>query len=120
MKLKIVKSYYYEQYINLKNKFEEFYLSNSLVDKKLYENILVYNISIKTLVGAKTMCIRFDKIDEFIRIYDGTKYLVLFGGQKYDFICNRIQYFIWIKNGITNVILIIVQKTKLIYTIHYP
>ena len=32
----------------------------------------------KTLMGAKPLCIRFDKIDGFIRVYDGTRYLVLF------------------------------------------
>ena len=46
----------------------------------------------QTLIGAKPMCIRFDKIDGFIRIYDGTIYLVLFGPEKYDAIYNRIRY----------------------------
>ena len=53
--------------------------------------ILVYNISYKTLVDAKPLCIMFDKIDVFIRVYDGTIYLVLFGSEKYDFIYNRIR-----------------------------
>ena len=30
------------------------------------------------------MCIGFDKIDEFVRCFDGTRYLVLLGGEKYD------------------------------------
>ena len=37
------------------------------------------------------LCITFDEIDVFIRVYDGTMYLVLFGSEKYDFICNRIR-----------------------------
>ena len=37
-------------------------------------------------VDAKPMHIRFDKVDGFIRVYDGTKYLVLFGHEKYDVI----------------------------------
>ena len=49
------------------------------------------------------MCISFDKIDEFIRVYDGTRYLVLFG-KKYDFIYNRIRYLKEVKSGITYVI----------------
>ena len=69
--------------------------------KKSYENILVYDISYKTLIGAKPLRIRFDKVDGFIRVYDGTRYLVLFGGEKYDFICNRIRYLIGVKRGIT-------------------
>ena len=60
------------------------------MDEKQYENILVYDISYKILIGAKLLCIRFNKIDGFIRDYDGTRYLVLFGDEKHDFIYNRI------------------------------
>ena len=60
-------------------KFEDFDLNNTLVDEKLHENVLVYNISYKTLIGARPLRIRFDKIDVFIRFYHGTRYLVLFG-----------------------------------------
>ena len=56
--------------------------------------VLIYNISHKNLVAAKTFRIRFDKIDGFIRVYDGTRYLVLFGSEKYDSIYNRIRYII--------------------------
>ena len=38
------------------------------------------------------MSIRFDKIDGFNRIYDGTRYLVLFDSEKYDAIYNKIRY----------------------------
>ena len=56
---------------------------------------MVYNISHKTLIrGAKPLRIRFDKIDEFIRVYDGLRYLVLFGSEKYHAIYNRIRYLI--------------------------
>ena len=34
--------------------------------------------------GAKSLRIRFDKIERFIRIYDGSKYLVFSGLEKYD------------------------------------
>ena len=34
--------------------------------------------------------LKFDKIDGFVRDYDGTRYLALFGSEKYDFIYNRI------------------------------
>ena len=50
------------------------------------------------------MRIRFDKIDGFIKVYDGTKYLVLFGPEKYDAIYNRIRYLINQRSGITYVI----------------
>ena len=42
---------------------------------------------------------RFDKIDGFIRVCDGTRYLVLFGSEKYDAIYNRIRYLIGVKSG---------------------
>ena len=42
--------------------------------------------------------IRFDKIDGFIRVYDGTRYLL--GFEKYDAIYNRIRYIISPKSDI--------------------
>ena len=38
-------------------KIEDFDLDNILIDEESYENILVYNISNKTLIGAKPLCI---------------------------------------------------------------
>ena len=43
----------------------------------------------------------FDTVDGFIRDYDGTRYLVLFGLEKYDAIYDRIRYIIGLKSGIT-------------------
>ena len=36
----------------------------------------------------------FHKIDGFIRVYDGSRYLVLFALEEYDDIYNRIKYLI--------------------------
>ena len=44
----------------------------------------------------------FDKIDGFIRVYDGTRYLVLFRGEKYNFIYIRIRYLTRVKSGVMN------------------
>ena len=44
-------------------KIENFNLDYILIDVKSYENILVHNISYKTLVGTKPLRIRFYKID---------------------------------------------------------
>ena len=87
-------------------KFEDFNLNNILIDEKPYKNIFVYDISYKTLIDAKPMHIRFDKVDEFIRVYDGPRYLVLFGGERYGFnpIYTRIRYLIGVKSGIKYVI----------------
>ena len=89
--------YYFDDIIKL----EDFDLDNILIDEKSHENILIYDISYKTLIGSKPLRIRFDKIDGFIRIYDGTRYLTLFGSEKYDAICDRIRYLISLKSGIT-------------------
>ena len=60
-------------------KIEDFDLDNILIDEKSYEIILVYNISYKTLIGAKPSRIRFNEIYGFIRVYDEPNYLVLSG-----------------------------------------
>ena len=64
--------------ISMTIKIEKFNLDKILIDGKLYESILVYNISYKNLI-AKHLLIRFDKINGFIKVYDGSRYLVLFG-----------------------------------------
>ena len=84
-------------------KIEDFNLGNTLTDEKSYENFLVYNVSYKTLLDAKPLWIIFDKIDGFMRVYDGARFLVLFGSEKYDFIYNRIRYLKGVKSVITYV-----------------
>ena len=64
------------------------------MDEKSYRNILVFDISYKILISTKPLHIRLDKRDGFIRFYDGTRYLGLFGPEKYDDIYNRITYLI--------------------------
>ena len=49
-------------------KIEDFYLDNILIDEKSYENVLVYNILYKTLIGAKPLSIRFNEIDGFMSL----------------------------------------------------
>ena len=56
------------------------------------------------MTGAKPLRIRLDKVDGLIRIYGETRYLVLLGCEKIDFIYNRIRYLIGVKNGIMYVI----------------
>ena len=53
--------------------------------------ILVHNISYKTLINAKRLYITFAKIDGFISVYDGTRYLVLFQSEKNNLIYNKIR-----------------------------
>ena len=65
------------------------------------------------MFDAKPLRIRFDQIDGFIRVYDGTRYLILFGSEKYDFIYNRIRYLIGVKSDFTYVISHICNYAKI-------
>ena len=58
---------------------------------------MIYDIPYENLIGAKPLRIKFDKIDGFIRIYDGIKCLTLFGSEKYEVIYNSIRYLIGVK-----------------------
>ena len=100
--------YYFDDII----KFEGFNLDNILIYEKSYQSILDYNILCKNLIGAKPLHIRLDKMDGFIRVFDGTRYLVLFECEKYDFIhYNRTRYLIGVKSGIRYVISHKLQKS---------
>ena len=66
--------YYFDDII----KIEDFEFNNILLDEESQENILIYNVSYKTLIGTKPLHIKFNNVDGFIRDYDQTKYLVLF------------------------------------------
>ena len=91
--------YYFNDII----KFEDFDFDNILIDEKSPENILIRDISYRTLIGAKLLHIRFDKIDGFIRVYDERRYLVLFGLEKYETMSSRTRYLISQKSSITYV-----------------
>ena len=77
MNLKYGTCYYFDDIIKL----VDFDIDNLLIDEKSVENILIYEISYKSLIDRKPLRIRFIKIDGFIRIYDGTRYLTLFGSE---------------------------------------
>ena len=66
----------------------DFDFDDILLDEKLYkeknENILIYDISYKASVNAKPLCIRFNKIDEFIKTHNGVRCLVLFDYRWFD------------------------------------
>ena len=103
--------YYFSDIIKL----EDFDLDNILIDKKSYKNIMIYDISYKTLIDSKSLHIRFDQMGGFIRTYDGTRYLTLFGSEKYETIYERIRYLISLKSGIPHIFLTTFQKLKLIF-----
>ena len=67
--------YYFDDIITDRDTYSD----DLLLDKKIYENISVYDISYKTSRGPKPLRIRFDKIDGFIRDRDDEfRHLVLF------------------------------------------
>ena len=53
-----------------------------MIDSKSYENILIYDISVQTLIDLQLLGIRFDKIDGLIRIHNGNRYLTSIGSEK--------------------------------------
>ena len=69
---------------------------------------MISNISYNTLMGTKFLQIRIDKIKNLLRVYDGTRYLVLFGC---GFIYNRIIYLTEVKVVLTYGFFIIMQKS---------
>ena len=99
--------FYFDDIIEL----EDFGLDNILIDKKSHRNVLIYNISYKTLIDPKPLRTRFDQIDEFIRIYDGIRYLKLLGSEKYDAVYDRIRYLISVKSD-SIFFLTFLQKSK--------
>ena len=43
-------------------------------------------------MDATPLRICFEKIDRFIKIYDGIRYLVLFDSRRYDVVFDKIRY----------------------------
>ena len=60
-------------YIHDITKIEHFDFGNNLLDEKSYENILIYDISYKTLIGPKPFPIRLEKVDSFVRVHNRTR-----------------------------------------------
>ena len=50
---------------------------------------------------CQTLHIIYSEVDGSMKDYDGTKYLVLFGSEKYGVIYYRIRYLIGLKSSIT-------------------
>ena len=65
------------------------------------------------MIRGKHLRTRFEKIDKFIRISDGTRYLVLFGSEKYDAIQNKIRNLVSLKGSITYVFSLYYAEIKI-------
>ena len=84
-------------------------VDNILFHEKPYLNILIYNISCKTIIDAKPLRIRFHEIDGFIKIDHWIRCLVLFDLARDNAIYDRINYLISEK-AILNIVLIIIMQ----------
>ena len=94
--------------------------SNSLLNKKLYENTSVYDISYKILAGPKPLRKRFDKKDGFIIYLNGKiKHLVLFVFGLFDKICDKAKYLISKKMVLQITLIIIWERLGLIHLVLY-
>ena len=84
-------------------KFQDFDFGKTLLHEKSYRNNLTYGLWCKTLIGTKSLCIMLDKVNRFIRYFNGIKYLVLYGLEKYYRNYGRIRYLKASKSGIAYV-----------------
>ena len=71
------------------------------------------------MIGGKPIRVWIDKIDEFIGIYDESRYLVLFPREKNELIYNRIRYPASQKSGYNMIFLTFMQKLKLFLMIRF-
>ena len=81
---------------------------------KTYENVLICDISYKTFMGSIPLRIKFDKIDGFIKNYNGIRYLILLDYGWCGKICDRIKYLINEKVVLQIVLIIILEESELI------
>ena len=59
-------------------------------EKRSHGNTLIYDVWNEIFIGAKPLRICFEKLDGFIKLCNGTIYLVLFGPERYGAVYNRI------------------------------
>ena len=70
-------------------------------------------------MGSKPLRISFDEVYIFIKIYDGIRYLILFGCGLYGEICNRVIYIISEKVVLQIVLITTLQESGLIHIIRH-
>ena len=80
--------YHFDDTVNI----NDIDLNNILIDEKSYENILIYDVSYKTLYNVKPLRIIFNKVDEYIKKMTKLNKFVLFQSEKYERLFERIRY----------------------------
>ena len=53
-------------------------------------------------MGRKSLRIRFNKINGFIKSYEGIRYLILYNYKRYNAIYDKMKYLLSEKSGITH------------------
>ena len=66
-----IKNHTYCCFDNIVN-VKKFVFDNDLLDKRSYENYVIHDVAYKALYGAKHLRIILDKVDGYIKKYDGT------------------------------------------------
>ena len=109
--------YYFDDIINI----YVFNFDNILLNEKSYEKFLISDVSLKTQYCAMSLrIVILDKLDGYIRKYDGTKYLALFdfiGSNQISF--DIIRYLIVLIINISDAYSHQLYKSKLIQMIIY-
>ena len=85
----------------------------------MIDNILIYDLSNKTLTGPKPLGTIFDNVDGVITIYHGTKDFTLFDSEKHGTIWNKIRYLVSLKTSIKYAFSHYYAKIKVILMILY-
>ena len=78
---------------------------------------MIYDILYRTLDGAKPLRITFAETGEFIRVHNGTRYLVLFGPEKMMLFAIGLDTLSVKKLVLRMLFLIIMQELKMIQMI---
>ena len=86
--------------IDIKNRTCYYFSDIMSIEYFDFDNILIDENSNKNIAYQCPMRIRFDKVGGFIWDFDGTRYLVLFGPEKYDTIYVRMRSLISRKGSI--------------------
>ena len=73
---------------------------------------MIYDNLHEISIGSKPLPIRIKKIDGFIRIHDGSRYLTLLGSEKDDTNYKRTRYLVSLKSSIRYFFLTVLRKSN--------
>ena len=100
--IKNCKYHFFDDMINI----NDFNPKNIKVDKKSFKDILIYYIEYETSDGVELLFASFNRINEYIEDYNGSKYLALISVdenkgkiRKYNEAWTRIKYLIELQNN---------------------